>query len=373
MKNDKLGRLVKWQEPLGSNDSEALVLFLHGMDSSPHKIADVIGIIEDELEPARILVPEMALRWNRHFDFRELAGHLLDTLDQEMREHPAGGCKRLYLIGHSAGGVLVQILYLLLHESERTGGLAALETGQVQLILLAPLNRGWQITHHLPITHKISWALGFLLMMPSHAIAEAAERRDWDSWLMQLRRGSSLITWLRLKWLQLGDKQPSVVQLLGSKDEIISWRDMVDAATAERTVFFDVPYSDHASVVDFADARHGAARAMIFRKALQPDLSPPEENDYRVHSLENDEVKPIIPWDEDPAKPDRAVSRVVFVIHGIRDEGHWTQKIANRARAIFTQEGQGSREQIAVETSSYGYFSMLQFLLPWEREKKVYG
>ena len=61
---------------------------------------------------------------------------------------------------------------------------------------------------------------------------------------------------------------------------------------------------------------------------------------------------------------------MVFVIHGIRDEGHWTQKIAARARRIFELEN--PTKKIAVETSSYGYFSMLEFLSRSARRQKIH-
>ena len=77
---------------------------------------------------------------------------------------------------------------------------------------------------------------------------------------------------------------------------------------------------------------------------------PPGRDEYRVQSYEDGEIKPIIPWDETPPEPDAGVKRVVFVFHGIRDEGHWTQMIPNRARNIFKRERQGKTEQIALET-----------------------
>jgi pimeloyl-ACP methyl ester carboxylesterase len=58
---------------------------------------------------------------------------------------------------------------------------------------------------------------------------------------------------------------------------------------------------------------------------------------------------------------------VVFVVHGIRDLGFWTSKIARRVVKEARQHGQ----DFATETSSYGYFAMLPFLLPWLRRQKV--
>jgi len=59
---------------------------------------------------------------------------------------------------------------------------------------------------------------------------------------------------------------------------------------------------------------------------------------------------------------------VVFVIHGIRDDGYWTRKIAQK---IHESAARNSTEQLRCITSSYGYFAMLPFLLPWIRRQKV--
>jgi hypothetical protein len=59
------------------------------------------------------------------------------------------------------------------------------------------------------------------------------------------------------------------------------------------------------------------------------------------------------------------VEDIVFVIHGIRDKGYWTHKIARRVQAMAKQRPGDIR--FATETSSYGYFPMLSFLLPGKR------
>ncbi|MFQ5527983.1 MAG: alpha/beta hydrolase, partial [Thermoanaerobaculia bacterium] len=161
---------------------------------------------------------------------------------------------------------------------------------------------------------------------------------------------------------------------MGSVDELVSWRDIVDAATGQEFVYFEVPFSDHVSVIDYGDPVHGAERKRILQKAL---------GDFDVA---RGSAEAILPWDTDPILPDEDVRRVVFVIHGIRDEGHWTQKIASRSRRLYAEqhredkkqedERQGDqsgdkRKEIAVVTSSYGYFSMLQFLLYPQRWSKV--
>ena len=68
-------------------------------------------------------------------------------------------------------------------------------------------------------------------------------------------------------------------------------------------------------------------------------------------------------------KPDPSIKHVAFVVHGIRDDGHWTRKIAQRVQERAGLTGYEWR----CETSSYGYFAMVPFVMPWIRRQKVEG
>jgi pimeloyl-ACP methyl ester carboxylesterase len=98
----------------------------------------------------------------------------------------------------------------------------------------------------------------------------------------------------------------------------------------------------------------GEGRAAVFREALAGSVS----------ELERARVRPAdLPL---PVRRDE-ITDVVFVIHGIRDLGYWTHKIARRVQAI----GRAAQRVVETETSSYGYFPMLSFLLPARRREKV--
>jgi hypothetical protein len=64
---------------------------------------------------------------------------------------------------------------------------------------------------------------------------------------------------------------------------------------------------------------------------------------------------------------DGNIGTVCFIIHGIRDNGHWTRKIGERILNRATQE----RKPFFVYTPSYGYFPLIAFALPWTRREKV--
>jgi hypothetical protein len=75
----------------------------------------------------------------------------------------------------------------------------------------------------------------------------------------------------------------------------------------------------------------------------------------------------VIPDDQASEKSADDVTDVIFVVHGIRDEGYWTHKIARIVRKRAAVAGR----VFATETSSYGYFPMLPFLFAWQRRDKV--
>ena len=236
-----------------------------------------------------------------------------------------GDYHSICIIGHSAGGVLAQAAYLLSRKCEC--GLGTARAQQIRLILIAPMRRGWTISHHLPLPHKIAWTVGQwlipLVKLRERFRSARAGRKAQQPWVMQLRRGAPFLVWLRLAWLRLTER-PVVFLLLGSVDELISWRDMIDEVNSgDDAVHLQVAHSDHAQIIDFENGRHGAERAQVLIAAL---TQTPTEARALPHYVE--------PWDPDPARPDESVKRVVFVIHGIRDEGHWTQKIAARACAL---------------------------------------
>jgi hypothetical protein len=74
------------------------------------------------------------------------------------------------------------------------------------------------------------------------------------------------------------------------------------------------------------------------------------------------------------ARVEPDVRHVVFVMHGIRDEGHWTERVASSVeQALCASEGctPGADSGVVFEISSYGYFPILSFLRPSSRQEKV--
>ena len=111
----------------------------------------------------------------------------------------------------------------------------------------------------------------------------------------------------------------------GLVDDLVSPDDNIDLATGGGFVYLDVPSSGHADVIEMDDSEEGMGRREVFDEALDADPA-----DLRTRSLQ--------PADQ-RIEPDRRVKNVIFVIHGIRDMGYWTQKIARRVMERWREEG----------------------------------
>lgn len=365
-----------WRHSEIVEKAETVIVFLHGMHCGPLTVSDLIDGVRREAKKkgpsVSLLVPDMPLRWHACFDVAALSRNIAGFVADQFRGRQV---RELIIAGHSAGGLLAQSVYLDLVAPEDPSvenapkvlsPLVSMQGLKIRLALIAPMTRGWEISHHLPPKEMIAWKVGSVL-------SQGIRFREWLTgkkrplWIRQVRKGSSFIVNLRLRWLELQQRAssseesavplPEIVTLLGSVDEIISWRDMVDTVHPEAR-YLEVPRSNHAQIVDVMDPREGDSRMSAILSAmfgnLQGETSPPA--------------------DEKPLPVDREVKRMVFVIHGIRDLGHWTQKIGMRCKAKYdhsNEAGQIKAGRVAIETSSYGFFSMLEFLLTSAKSAKV--
>ena len=137
-----------------------------------------------------------------------------------------------------------------------------------------------------------------------------------------------------------------VVQLLGTVDDLVAPADNLDLVTGGEFVYLDVKHSGHVNVIDMDSSTAGEARRTAFCLAVKGSLA----------QLQERSVAPSDPVTIVGAHKGRFTD-VIFVIHGIRDAGFWTHKIARKVQTLGRR-----RDRIyATETSTYGYFPMLSF------------
>ena len=148
--------------------------------------------------------------------------------------------------------------------------------------------------------------------------------------------------------------------------------DNVDLATGEAFYYLEIDEATHRGIVTLQEGD-----ALIqFRTALTANpgtlqkaaLAREDVFDLFEESVDDHDAASL-------ASVNKNVRHVVFVIHGIRDRGFWTRRIARRikklARDQHKQLARDQQQPCRSVTSTYGYFPMGPFLVPWMRRAKV--
>ncbi|MEM7472480.1 MAG: alpha/beta fold hydrolase [Pseudomonadota bacterium] len=361
-----------------TSKSDTLVYVVHGLRGSKKKLSELIALLEFSYPDSDVRVTEFA---HRSLFSSKRATEIVTEIIEEIDQADAlQGFKRIILVGHSMGAVLARRVLIEASgtphywpeaepkTSKREQALAHLEARSwakkiERLVMFASISRGWSATHTKSPLQSFQWNLGGMVghLLPS-------KRRPT---LFDFRLGSPFIVQTRLRWLDYCrtiENRPQVVQFLGTKDDVAPPNDTIDFATAkgpEQFIQVELPHSSHSNMLKFyvkiiadsAVAEQTVARRDIVQGVLTDDLEA-----YEDHIVKRE-------WfsDELPAPPDADVDDLVFVIHGIRDRGFWTKKIAARIKEHAAEKG----VNLVSRTPSYGYFAILPFLLPWVRRQKV--
>lgn len=345
-----------------------LIVILHGWLGSPDQMKDVAQAVNEAYTEEYILdfyIPPLG--YSKFFSSKssgDIVNELLqgmDTICQNPDQYSG-----IVLIGFSLGSVFIRRLFL-------EAAFFAIENNRPQhwvcnvkrIISLGGLNRGWLSSG------RLGWAEAFVtntIGLLGHIWP------DGKPVIFEARRGAPFIVQTRLKWLALRrlplkwKPEPLVIQLLGTQDNLVAPDDAVDFAvdrSKESPYFYvELPHTRHDNAIVFSPSRFdrngefGAARKAQFIDVLTSDNA----------RLMNIAINSNYLADTLPEEPNESVDHVVFVIHGIRDDGYWTRKIAQK---IHESTAYGDTPTVRCITSSYGYFAMLPFLLPWIRRQKV--
>ena len=328
--------------------SKSLVVMLHAPTSCPEDLDHVKQTVIDNLRDADLLIPRLPLNLSSNADPIDLVAAVIEAIDrnEKQRQGKIGhGYDEIILIGHCVGALIARKVYVLACGENEDAPFEIKIAKRpwadkvTRIILLAGLNRGWSIEANL--FRPKSAFYGFL----EFAGRVLGKGKLWFS----CRRGAVFITQLRIQWLSMlrhNIRTPLVIQLLGTIDDLVTPDDNIDLHTGRDFVYFDVPRSGHKNVIDF-EGEVGAVREARFLRVL---TAPAEQ-------LKRENEMHIVPAQE----PDEQVEHVVFVVHGIRDHGFWTSRIA---RKIQTTARVAGKKYMTI-TSSYGYFPMWPFIFSY--------
>ncbi|WP_417672244.1 esterase/lipase family protein [Roseibium sp.] len=396
-----------------------LVVLLHGYSNGKQALQGAQRVIKTAYPGATIYDPDLPYR--NIFCRVGAARIVADQIAEISRRFEDGKFEDVVIIGHSMGAVIGRRIFIEASglerhwpgpsegkkaarvEPELAGITACPWASKVKrLVLIAGMSRGWSIDNAKSGTEELIWRLGATYghLMPGRKPT-----------IFDIRRGAPFIVQTRLRWLQFLDSglpKPKVLQLLGTIDDMVSPDDSVDYADANSAEHFrlvEVPASGHATIVEMDASAAGndaekeirEERARIFRAVLTDDAEVLGERTIERGYL-NDEL---------PPPRDSRVRDLLYIIHGIRDRGYWTKKIAARVKRKAAEVAAGVYEVLAsrvgetdgeaavrehdealrhaleacesaaegrslvTRTPSYGYFPILPFVLPWYRRQKV--
>jgi pimeloyl-ACP methyl ester carboxylesterase len=339
-----------------------LVVILHGLSGDAERMRSIHVLARRAYPQADILLPEYSAGPLSNTDPRVIVGALDDHIQ---RLHRVYDYERIVLVGHSMGSLLLRKAFLHGHG-------AASDIGQVpgspegrwvervdRIVLLAGMNRGWSVGSD--GVEQSPMAPGRRLMA---SLGKRFGRLSGTGRLIRsFERGSPFVADLRVDWVRFarpgaakqGVRVPTVIQLLGDTDDVVSARDNRDVGIAKDFVFIPVPQTGHSSILDAAlptDRTAGTPEQQRAEKIVAALIGDPGRlrQAYPGHETE-----------------DRSVKHVVFVLHGIRDYGDWTGVIESMIRK---KAGVAAAEYRFVR-SSYGWFPMGGFLLLGQRQKNV--
>lgn len=342
--------------PTSSGAAKVLVVMVHGLPGR-RSLQRAEKLVQDTLPDADRLIVDYDGSRMTNLDPYEVADVIELGVHEKMQERQYAS---IILFGHSAGACLLRKAFVWGHGREedrfRMGkrGKHAWVNQVDRFVLLAGMNRGWSIA---PRPAQMSFP-HYALLGVGQVVARLFGIAQFA---MGMRSGAPFVADTRVQWIQLARSEdvisgatpsPTVIQLIGSKDDIVSREDGQDLLAARDIVFVTLPQTGHHDIggaLDGADTPGAENRLRRIAQALlgRTDLLGPDRNAL-------------------PAE-DRSVTRLVYVLHGIRDYGNWTDvlrdEIQNRCRSL--------NENAVVVNMKYGYFPMLPFITYSDRQRNV--
>ena len=344
-----------------NGSSENLIVLLHALGSSAEDMRHVAAVVRDQFPNGDIFTPNYLSGIFANTSPAQLAAILDLRLEKLHREATANGkpYQKIILIGHSIGALIARRAYLYgkkyrsdhpypeLQQREPNGNPDKSGwTDRVdRIVLLAGMNRGWDLRKidNRSWFKQIAMQLGAIL----------GRATGTGKLPLSVERGAPFIGNLRIDWLRMMNREARlvspIIQLLGVRDDLVTPGDDLDAIAAPNFVFLRVDDTDHSNIRDMSrTSPESVARTNIFTQALTRSI------DY---------LKTSYPTNAKLISRDPKIKHVVFIKHGIRDMADWSTPLR--------WELEQSSDEVHVIIEKFPYFSMLSFLLLWDRQSEV--
>ncbi len=336
------------------NTKKTLVVIAHGLNRK-NRFSGLVNLVSEAIPNADRLVIDYGVSITSNLDPYSLS----DMIEREIHEKfKQNRYEEIILFGYSAGVAILRKALVWGHGQEEDrvapGGKREWVDRVSRFVMLAGMNRGWR-------ADKRPKSMGYLLYAKIRLGVLAARTFGIGRFVLAMRSGTPFIADSRIQWVRIArsnavveKKQafPQVIHLIGSQDDLVTREDGQDLRASRGTVFKTLPQTGHRDIgeaIDGSNAWEAENRRMRIRQALAGD----------IESMEPDRVE--LP----PEK--REVSRIIYVVHGIRDYGNWTDEIRTEVEKRCDSAG----DVAAVINSKYGYFPMIQFLIYSDRQTNV--
>jgi pimeloyl-ACP methyl ester carboxylesterase len=357
-------------------DSRQLIVFIHGWTGKAANFAAVKAEALHLLHDADHLIPDIRMgifsTWRADRVVSDLLNLISRTVEEREARHGAA-YDEIILVAHSFGGPIARSIWARAQGAQPTAEVdakarTAWATRITRLVLMAGVNRGFTPNSAMSARYRVIYWLGDVfefLFGPRLFVFDA-------------RRGSKFLTTLRLQLLELAEHQdpekPVIVQILGTIDDVVAPGDNIDLMTGSNFYYLEAPDTSHRTVLHLKDGTGAEKRRELFRRALAGSSEAIKEKSISLSNIVDLFNESLNDFDtgksedlERQVKARESITHVIFVIHGIRDYGFWTKKLA--ARIKYEAHKQSVRCKSV--TSTYGFFPMGQFLFPSPRSRKV--
>ncbi len=238
----------------------------------------------------------------------------------------------IILTGHSLGGLLVRQAYLIgCEEAAANNARPGWANVVSRIILLAAVNRGADPRVRLDV--RVASLLSQILFPLRRLL------------LAQILRGSSFITNLRIEWIRHFAKPegrtPIVVQILGTRDSLVSRDDSIDIEQFADSYIIDIPDANHENLFQLQGIEEPEVRYALLRDAF-------------VHN------QPTVGENREFKGPDS----IVMIMHGIRaDNKTWVRKTK--------EDIEKSKPSVLAIAPEHEYLSALRFAIPLTRRRHL--
>lgn len=365
--------------------------------------------LQRELPHCEVWAPELDMGMFSMRLAESLCKEVVEGIRQRLLEHPE--LDRIVLLGFSAGSLLARRVFCIAHGADETGEVTQPPEPWAdkidRLVVLAGITRGWEYTSvspdHVRFVSPVLPRLAALL----GAFGSSTRRVETPvPLIMQLKRGAPFVVTTRIQYVNVFealrlcpakrrdsplrvDGRPSTVFLLGAQDEYLSPADCSELGPRTEFVFVEVGATNHAEALEIEDPPPseqdrwppvGVVTADNYTKrlaiktrrerivcAISSPFAELSSQEWAIPAGDIDDY--LDPMDVSEPGPKTAeegakVDHAVMVLHGIRDHGFWTKRIAREIKTL----GRDRRISVRAPSPSYGYFSMWDFVKPGGRD-----